>query len=104
MKIIENGNIIKEFSVATGAIQTPTPTGNFRVHNKHFLVYSSLAPCWLPYWVGFTADGLYGFHMVPICNYKYKTGPSSLGCVRQEYEDAKFFYNWVEIGTPIKIY
>lgn len=104
MKMIENGNVIKEFSVSTGAMETPTPKGEFKVLKKQFLVYSKRAPCWLPYWVGFTADGLYGFHMVPVCDYRYDVYPRSLGCVRLEFDNAKFFYNWAKIGTPIKIY
>lgn len=109
MKIFENGKVVREFSVSTGKEKTPTPAGSFKVYKKNIMVYSRLSNCWLPFWVGFSTDGLYGFHEFPICPEGRKGleelgKPASAGCVRLGIQDSEIFYKWVKIGTPIKIY
>ena len=97
MKIFEGGRVVGEFLVSTGRPETPTPTGRFKVYNKSVMIYSDIANCWLPFWVGFTPDNLYGFHEVPICE-EGRRGleelgkPASLGCVRLGIEDSEIFY------------
>ena len=107
--LFEDGKIIKEIQVSTGKKDTPTPTGKFRVINKSQMIYSKLAGCWLPFWIGFSSDGQYGFHELPICNEervgKNEIGkPVSLGCVRLDIGDAENFYNWVDVETKVEIY
>jgi len=111
MRMCENGKAIKEMPISSGKPETPTPTGNFRVINKSLMIYSKLADCWLPFWVGFSQDGQYGFHELPICQGKEgRTDsedvgqPVSLGCVRLNIGEAETFYKWAEIETPVFIY
>ena len=111
MRMCENGKAIKEMPISSGKPETPTPTGNFRVINKSLMIYSKLADCWLPFWVGFSQDGQYGFHELPICQGKEgRTDsedvgqPVSLGCIRLNIGDAEVFYKWAEIETPVFIY
>lgn len=109
MRLFENYELVDKFPVSTGCRETPTPAGNFKIYNKSYLIYSKIANCWLPYWVGFSTDGLYGFHQIPICREGRrgleKLGePASIGCVRLGIKNSRTFYNWVEIGTPIVIY
>jgi len=109
MILLEDGEIIKEIQVSTGKKETPTPTGKFRVINKSQMIYSKLAGCWLPFWVGFSSNGEYGFHELPICNNE-RIGineigkAASLGCVRLNIGDAENFYNWVDVETKVEIY
>lgn len=107
--LYENGQFMKEFTISSGKIDTPTPTGKFRVIHKQDMVYSKIAGCWLGFWVGFTNDGKYGFHETPVCEGKRegedKMGaPASAGCLRLKLGDAEQLYNWAEIETPIEIY
>jgi len=107
--LFENGQIVREFTISSGKIETPTPTGEFRVIHKQDMVYSKPTGCWLGFWVGFTMDGDYGFHETPICEGKRvgedKMGiPNSAGCIRLKLGEASEFYNWAEIGMPIEIY
>jgi len=109
MKLFEGEKMVNEFLVSTGKEKTSTPTGEFKIYSKHIMVYSKLANCWLPFWVGFTSDGLYGFHEIPICQEGRKGleelgKPASIGCVRLGIKDAEVFYKWVEVGTLVKIY
>jgi len=107
--LFENGQFVKEYPVSSGKIDTPTPKGNFRVIYKSPMVYSKIADCWLPFWVGFTNDGKYGFHETPICEGK-KVGeseigqPASAGCLRLSQSDSEEFYNWAEEETLVEIY
>jgi len=109
MTLFEDDEIFKEIQVSTGKSDTPTPTGKFRVISKSSMLYSKLASCWLPFWVGFSSDGQYGFHELPICGNERKGKnemgrPASMGCVRLNVGDAENFYNWVEIETKVQIY
>ena len=95
--------------ISSGKKENPTPKGSFRVIQKSPMIYSKTANCWLPFWVGFTEDGHYGFHELPICNGKRVGGeeigkPASLGCIRLRIGEAEDFYNFVGIGTKVEIY
>ncbi len=107
--LFENGQIVKEYPISSGKLEMPTPIGNFRVIYKSSMIYSKITDCWLPFWAGFTNDGKYGFHEVPICEgervgIKEIGKPASVGCLRLKQGDAEEFYNWVEIETPVEIY
>lgn len=111
--LFENGDFVREYAISSGLPGTPTPTGKFRVIHKQDMVYSKIGipsgSCWLPFWVGFTMDGKYGFHEVPICEGK-RVGikeigkPASVGCIRLKLGDAEEFYRWAEIETQVEIY
>ena len=113
MYLFENGQIKREYPISSGKLETPTPTGKFRVIYKAPMVHSKIGvpsgSCWLPFWIGFTNDGKYGFHEVPICK-EERVGikeigkPVSAGCIRLKQGDAEEFYNWAEIETPVEIY
>jgi len=111
LRMCENGKAIKEILISSGKPETPTPTGNFRVINKSLMIYSKNTGCWLPFWVGFSQDGQYGFHEVPICmkdegrtSLERVGQPASLGCVRLDIKDAETFYKWAEAETKVVIY
>ncbi|MBU3934557.1 L,D-transpeptidase [Patescibacteria group bacterium] len=107
--LFENGQIKREFSISSGKLETPTPTGSFRIIYKQDMLYSKLTGCWLAFWAGFTMDGKYGFHETPICEGERigenKMGiPDSAGCIRLKLGDSEEFYDWAEIETPVDIY
>jgi lipoprotein-anchoring transpeptidase ErfK/SrfK len=111
LRMCENGKAIKEIPISSGKPESPTPTGNFRIINKSLMVYSKATNCWLPFWLGFSQDGQYGFHEVPICEENGgRTGleemgqPISLGCVRLDIGNAETLYKWAEIETKVVVY
>ncbi|MFA5878068.1 MAG: L,D-transpeptidase [Candidatus Staskawiczbacteria bacterium] len=107
--LYENGQFVREFTISSGRIDTPTPTGSFNVVYKQENLFSKIAGCWLAFWVGFTNDGKYGFHETPVCEGiregEDKMGtPDSAGCLRLKLGDAEQFYNWAEIGMKVEVY
>lgn len=102
-----DGIKVREISISSGKEETPTLTGEFEVIYKKQMLYSELAECWLPFWVGF--KGNYGFHEVPICGQERRGEdeigtPVSLGCVRLPIGEAEHFYHFADIHTKVKIY
>ena len=107
--LFENGQFVRDFTVSSGKIDTPTPSGKFSVAYKQKMLYSKIAKCWLAFWVGFTNDGKYGFHETPVCDGKREGedeigAPASMGCLRIKLGEAERLYNWAEIGTKVEIY
>lgn len=115
--LFEDGRFVANFVSSTGAKDTPTPTGIFEIYNKNPYALSSMFQVYLPYWMAFTSDGLYGFHDLIVWPEGHEDMPSggkeseasignavSPGCVRHDAKDSKFLYNWTNVGTPVVIY
>jgi lipoprotein-anchoring transpeptidase ErfK/SrfK len=103
-----NGVTIKTFKVSSGLPKTPTPTGEFKVLNKHLRAWSKSAKLWMPYWMAFTTRG-HGLHELPEWPGGKKEGASHLGrmashgCVRMGIGAAKEMYEWAPVGTRVII-
>lgn len=103
-----NGIVIGSYPVSSGKAATPTPIGTYSVLNKHPRAWSKSASLWMPYWMGFRADG-YGLHELPEWPGGKKEGkahlgtPVSHGCVRMGEGVAKLLYDWAPIGTKVVI-
>jgi hypothetical protein len=103
LRAYDGGELVFETHVSTGHEGKHTPTGSFCALDKEAIHYSSLydnAP--MPYSVRFHGNFyLHGFSVVP--DY-----PASHGCIRLplregEFNRAQQFYEWVRIGTPIRV-
>jgi lipoprotein-anchoring transpeptidase ErfK/SrfK len=100
------------FVVSTGR-DSVTWTGNFRILDKEPNAYSEPWGFWMPYWIGiyYVGNGTLenGFHSLPVLPdgtqlWGDSLGtPVSYGCVVLGPTDAKFFYEWAEIGMPVII-
>ncbi|PIZ24514.1 hypothetical protein COY48_02540 [Candidatus Collierbacteria bacterium CG_4_10_14_0_8_um_filter_43_86] len=91
-----------EFVVATGKASTPTVTGNYEIYIKLESTRMT-GPGYdisnVP-WTMYFHQG-YGFHGAPWNN---NLGhPASHGCVNMSVEDAKWLFDWAEVGTPVLI-
>jgi hypothetical protein len=115
--LFEDGKFIENFVSSTGASDTPTPTGTFQIYNKHPYALSNMFQVYLPYWLAFTPDGLYGLHGLIVWPKGHKDMPNggkesqshignavSAGCVRHDAINSKKLYEWAEIGTQVVIY
>lgn len=95
---------LKSVLVSTGVSWHPTPVGHYKVYMKiqsqtmsggvgAEAYYLPNVP-WVMYFAGANAiHGTYWHH-----NFGH---PMSHGCVNLTIDDAKWFYNWAEIGTPV---
>ncbi len=94
-----NGGIARTFHCSTGRAGYRTPKGTFTVYAKerHAISYKyGNTP--MPFTLWFHSAG-YGIHAsTSVPNY-----PASHGCVRLKYEDAKWLFNQVLVGTPVII-
>lgn len=112
VRVYRDGELLREMIASTGAPDTPTPTGRFRIENRGEWFYSPKYQQGAKWWVSFYGRGKYLFHSVPmdarqqiIAAEADKLGqPASHGCVRLSLEDAFWFYQTVPEGTPVDIY
>ena len=96
----QGDRVVLKTLVSTGRLGHRTPNGSFEAGPyKAEMHYSSLynnAP--MPYSVQIVGDiFVHGYSSVPEV-------PASHGCIRLPLDgSARFFYEWVEIGTPVEI-
>jgi len=115
--LFENGKRVAVFPASAGRVDTPTPKGEFTIHNKHERALSQMFQVYLPFWMAFTEDGKYGFHDLPIWPEGHPDKPeggteseasigvpNSQGCVRHNAADSEAIYNFAEVGTKVVIY
>ena len=100
---------------STGAYDTPTPRGNYKILNKQELRIGGAAPHYrMPFWQGWRTDG-YGIHGLPYLGandggWFWKEAenhigiPVSHGCIRTPDRDAETLHGFTVIGTPMFIY
>lgn len=97
------GQIINTFLVSTGAGQTPTVTGTYRIYAK-YSAYNMTGPTYeypdVPYtmffYKGYSIHGTYWHN-------SFGT-PMSWGCVNMKTEDAAWIYENAPVGTYVFIH
>ncbi len=101
LRAYEGKKLVFQTRVSTGKRGKETPTGRFRAGPKYRMHYSSRynnAP--MPYSVVVSGHYfIHGYTEVP-------NRPASRGCIRLPLNNgnpARWFYNWVRPGTPIRI-
>lgn len=96
LAVFRNGKLDKEYIVATGKPQTPTPTGTFTIVNKEVDPGGPYGTRWL----GLSILG-YGIHGT---NAPESIGTAaSNGCIRMYNEDVEALFDIAPIGTVVRI-
>ncbi|MBQ8391301.1 MAG: LysM peptidoglycan-binding domain-containing protein [Clostridia bacterium] len=96
LTVNKNGNLFREYIVATGKEETPTPVGVFEVVNKEIDPGGPYGTRWL----GLSAKG-YGIHGT---NNPASIGTAaSNGCIRMYNEDIEALFDITAVGTPVRI-
>lgn len=96
LTVYRNGSIYREYIVATGKPETPTPTGVFEVVNKEIDPGGPYGTRWL----GLSAKG-YGIHGT---NDPQSIGTAaSNGCIRMYNEDVEALFDITAVGTVVRI-
>ncbi len=98
----ENGQLVRTTLVSTGLYNTPTVQGNYRIYVKYPSQTMSGPGYYLPgvpyvmyFYQGYSLHGTYWHN-----NFGQ---PMSHGCVNLPTPEAEWFYNWAEIGTPVRV-
>ena len=96
LTVYRNGRVFRQYVVATGKEETPTPTGVFTVINKQVDPGGPYGTRWL----GLSLRG-YGIHGT---NDPSSIGKSaSNGCVRMFNEDVEELFSLTPVGTVVRI-
>lgn len=102
LRAYQGGRLVFQSRISTGRWNRSTPNGHFAAGDKFRMHYSRLyhhAP--MPYSVQVTGNVfIHGFSYVP-------PWPASHGCIRVPLDGknpAKWFFGWVEPGTPIEVF
>lgn len=98
----ENGQLVHSHLVSTGLSNTPTVLGDYSVYVKYAADDMSGPGYFLPqvpytmyFFQGYAIHGTYWHN---------KFGrPMSHGCVNLPTEEAQWFFNWAEVGTPVRV-
>ena len=98
----ENGQLLRNVLVSTGLWGTPTVQGDYRIYVKYDSQLMSGPGYYLPgvpyvmyFYKGYSLHGTYWHN-----NFGQ---PMSHGCVNMPTPEAQWFYNWAEIGTPVRV-
>lgn len=109
LAVIEDGKIIRTFSVAVGAVNSPSPTGEFRItarlkdptyYHPGVVIPPGPDNPIGPRWIGFDKKG-FGIHGT---NEPRSIGrAASHGCIRLRNGDVQEFFRMVSVGDVVKI-
>lgn len=98
LTVYENNKVFKQFPVAVGKEETPTPVGEWHIERKARNWGNGFGTRWLGLDVPW---GLYGIHGT---NKPWSVGTeASGGCIRMFNEDVEQLYGWVKVGTVVRI-
>jgi lipoprotein-anchoring transpeptidase ErfK/SrfK len=102
IRAYQGSRLVLSSRVSTGREGHGTPNGTFRAGPAKERMHLSRLYDWAPMPFSVQVDGnvfIHGFTSVP-------NRPASHGCIRMPLtggNPAKWFYNWVDIGTPVTI-
>jgi lipoprotein-anchoring transpeptidase ErfK/SrfK len=99
--LIDGTTVVRAIHTSTGiggdAPDLGTPPGSFKVYRKELRSWSVPYKSWLPYAAYWSAGwALHGYGDVP-------ARPASHGCARLPMPEAKLVYDFVSIGTPVRV-
>lgn len=102
VRAYEDGRLVREVLVSTGLPGSPTVQGEYSIYDKIEAQTMSGPGYYLPgvpyvmyFYQGYGLHGTYWHN-----NFGH---PMSHGCVNLPTPDAKWFYDWAEIGTPVLV-
>lgn len=97
LTVLVDGQPFKEFPVAIGKRETPTPIGDWNIIKK-----GKWSGGFGTRWLGLNVPyGIFGIHGT---NKPWSIGRTeSHGCIRMFNRDVEAVYSWVRVGTPVHI-
>ena len=98
----ENGQLVRSHLVSTGLPDTPTVLGDYKIYVKHVATDMSGPDYYLPA-VPYTMYFYQGYGIHGTYWHNSFGRPMSHGCVNLPTEEARWFFEWAEVGTPVRV-
>lgn len=98
LTVYSNGRPFKEYDVAVGKPWTPSPPGEWRIVEKTFESGGVFGTRWMGLNVPWGVYGIHGTDRPWSIGYA-----ASAGCIRMNNQDIEELFNWVPVGTPVKM-
>lgn len=98
----ENGQLIRSHLTSTGRAETPTVLGDYSIYVKHVKTNMRGPDYFLPD-VPFTMYFHRGYGIHGTYWHNSFGRPMSHGCVNLPNSEAEWFFNWAEVGTPVRV-
>lgn len=109
LALLEDGSVVRVYSVAVGAASSPSPSGEFEIVNRitnptyyhpHVVIPASQQSPIGTRWLGLSRKG-YGIHGT---NEPHSIGhAASHGCIRMNNRDIAQFFRLVRVGDVVEI-
>lgn len=98
LTVLAGGRPYKQYTVATGKPEAPSPPGEWKIVEKAFESGGAFGSRWLGLDVPWGAYGIHG------TNRPWSIGrQASAGCFRMHNHDVEELFEWVEAGTPVTV-
>lgn len=98
LEIHENNKVYKQYRIAVGKSETPSPVGEWVVIWKSYRAGDIFGTRFLALNVPWGGYGIHG------TNQPWSIGCyASHGCIRMRNKDVEELYEWVPVGTPVRI-
>lgn len=98
LEVYSDDQLYKTYRIAVGKNETPTPVGEWNVVWKDYNWGTGFGSRWMGLNVPW---GTYGIHGT---NKPWSIGRfASHGCIRMRNKDVEELFEWVPIGTPVRI-
>ena len=98
LTLFQGGEVVKHYTVATGAWDTPTPVGVFTITHRFSGEMCGFGTCFLGLNVPWGNYGIHGTNKPESIGYN-----ASHGCIRMNVKDAEELYRLVPNGTKVVI-
>jgi lipoprotein-anchoring transpeptidase ErfK/SrfK len=98
----ENGVLVRSHLTSTGLPATPTVLGDYSIYVKYQATDMSGPGYYLPQ-VPYTMYFYRGYGIHGTYWHNSFGRPMSHGCVNLPTEEAQWFFNWAEVGTPVRV-
>ncbi len=98
----ENGQMVRSHLVSTGLPDTPTVKGDFKIYVKYLADDMSGPGYFLPQ-VPYTMYFFQGYGIHGTYWHNAFGRPMSHGCVNLPTDEAQWFFNFADVGTPVRV-
>jgi hypothetical protein len=98
LELYNDGKVYKRYHIAVGKSETPTPIGDWTVIWKSYRAGDIFGTRFLALDIPWGGYGIHG------TNQPWSIGQFiSKGCIRMSNKDIEELFEWVPIGTPVRI-